>query len=117
MNLDTGVGWPAPSGQLIASVTAAARRAVAAELSNSEPEPTPAGCMACGRSIDTEKAKRGGRDRFCSDRCLDAFDGGWPVYGTTPADYVRVVEHRKLKSVPKTTRKARKRVVRPQRVP
>ena len=54
-----------------------------------------------------------GRDRFCSDRCLDAFDEGWPVYGTTPADYVRVVEHRKLKAVPRTTRKARKRVLRP----
>jgi hypothetical protein len=47
---------------------------------------------------------------------MAAFDAGWPVYGTTPADYVRVVEHRKLKTVPKTTRKARKRVLRPQRI-
>jgi len=30
-----------------------------------------------------------------------------------PADYVRVVEHRKLKVAPKTTRKARKKVLDP----
>jgi hypothetical protein len=61
--------------------------------------------MTC-RPIDAEKAKVGRRARFCSDRCMDAFDLGWPVYGTTIADYVRVVEHRKLKIAPKTTRKA-----------
>jgi hypothetical protein len=44
------------------------------------------------------------------------FDAGWPTYGTIPTDYVRVVEHRKLKTVPKT-RKARKMVLRPQGVP
>ena len=107
MNLDIG-------GRLIASMNTAARKAVIAELSN--PEPTRAGCMACGRSIDAQKARKGGWDRFCSERCQDAFDEGWPIYGTTPADYVRVVEHRKLKSVPKTTRKARKKVLRPQRI-
>jgi hypothetical protein len=35
-------------------------------------------CMTCGRSVDREKAaKLGGRRRFCSDRCMAYFDGGW----------------------------------------
>ena len=93
----------------------AARRCAAEALS--QPNPETSHCMTCGRPIDAEKAKLGGRARFCSDRCMAAFDAGWPVYGTTPADYVRVVEHRKLKVAPKTTRKPRKRVLRPQRVP
>src|SRR5215467_2812878 len=105
MNLDTG-------GRLIASVKTAARKAVVAELSN--PEPTRADCMACGRSIDAEKARRGGRDRFCSDRCLDAFDEGWPVYGTALADYATKTAHRKpMAPTTKAKRKPQKRTLQP----
>jgi hypothetical protein len=93
----------------------AARRTAAEALS--QPDLERAHCMTCGRPLDAEKAKLGGRHRFCSNRCMAAFDAGWPIYGMIPADYVRVVEHRKLKGAPKTTRKARKRVLRPQRVP
>src|SRR5215468_3751927 len=103
MNLDIG-------GQLIASVKTAARRAVVAEFSKSEP--TRADCMACGRSIDAEKAKRGGRDWFCSDRCMDAYDTGWPVYGTALADYATKTAHRKpMAPTTKAKRKPRKRIL------
>jgi endogenous inhibitor of DNA gyrase (YacG/DUF329 family) len=38
-------------------------------------------CMGCGRSLDAERVKLGGRARFCADRCVDAYDAGGPVYG------------------------------------
>jgi hypothetical protein len=45
-------------------------------------------CVTCGRGLDPEKAAAGGRARFCSGCCMDAYDAGWPVYGTTIADYL-----------------------------
>jgi hypothetical protein len=44
-------------------------------------------CTTCGRGLDPAKAAAGGRARFCSGCCMDAYDAGWPVYGTTIADY------------------------------
>src|SRR6266853_6782043 len=70
---------------LIETLSAAARAHAAAVLSETKPET--AACMACGRAVNAEPAKLGGRHRFCSDRCMDAYDAGWPVYGTTIADY------------------------------
>jgi hypothetical protein len=33
-----------------------------------------ADCMSCGREINPARAKLGGRDRFCSARCVDFYD-------------------------------------------
>jgi hypothetical protein len=44
-------------------------------------------CMTCGHGLEPARAAKGGRARFCSDRCMGAYDAGWPVYGTTIADY------------------------------
>jgi hypothetical protein len=57
----------------------------------------------------TEKAAVGGRARFCSACCMDAYDAGWPVYGTTIADYMTrpVVTRPRPNSVTKRSRKRR----------
>jgi hypothetical protein len=59
-----------------------------ARLTSPTPKPERANCMACGRAVNAERAKLGGRHHFCSGRCMDAYDAGWPMYGTTIADYV-----------------------------
>jgi endogenous inhibitor of DNA gyrase (YacG/DUF329 family) len=98
---------------LIETLTAAARDHTAAVLSETKPEK--AGCMACGRAVNAERAKLGGRQRFCSDRCRDAYDAGWPVYGTAIADYATKTAHRKPVAAPMITgkRKPRKRTLQP----
>ena len=58
-----------------------------ARLTAPIPKTERAHCMTCGHGLDPAKAAAGGRARFCSDRCMDAYDAGWPVYGTTIADY------------------------------
>jgi hypothetical protein len=58
-----------------------------ARLTTPIPKTERAHCMTCGRGLDPEKAAAGGRARFCSGCCMDAYDAGWPVYGTTIADY------------------------------
>jgi len=58
-----------------------------ARLTAPTPKTERAHCMTCGLGLDPAKAAAGGRARFCSDRCMDAYDAGWPVYGTTIADY------------------------------
>jgi hypothetical protein len=65
--------------------------------------------------LDAAKAAAGGRARFCSDRCMDAYDAGWPVYGTALADYATETAHRKPVAAPmtKAKRKPRKRVLQP----
>ena len=87
-------------------MAAAARSAVAAQLLEDD-RPARAHCMACGRDVNVEKAALGGRHRFCSTRCLEAFDAGWPVYGTTITDYQSAVAHRK--PTPSRTKTASKR--------
>jgi hypothetical protein len=74
------------SKKLIEAASAAARERVASALA--EPAPEKANCMCCGRSISAARAARGGAGRFCSPPCLRAFDRGWPIFGTTIADYV-----------------------------
>jgi hypothetical protein len=82
-------------------------------------QPTPnterAHCMTCGRALYPAKAAAGGRARFCSERCIEGFEAGWPVYGTALADYATKTAHRKPVAAPKTKakRKSRKRVLQP----
>jgi hypothetical protein len=66
-------------------------------------------CMICGRGLDPTKTAVGGRARFCSDCCMDAYDAGWPVYGTTIADYATrpVATRPRSNSVTKRSRKRR----------
>jgi hypothetical protein len=72
-------------------------------------------CMTCGRALNPAKAAAGGRARFCSDRCMHAYDAGWPVYGTAVGDYAAETAHRKPVAAPmtKAKRKHRKRVLQP----
>ena len=46
---------------------------------------------------------------------MDAYDAGWPVYGTTIADYATKTAHRKPVATPMTKpkRKPRKRTLQP----
>jgi hypothetical protein len=46
---------------------------------------------------------------------MDAYDAGWPVYGTALADYATETAHRKPVAAPmtKAKRKPRKRVLQP----
>jgi hypothetical protein len=66
-------------------------------------------CMTCGPGLDPAKAAKGGQARFCSGCCMDAYDAGWPVYGTTIADYATrpVATRPRLSSVTKRSRKHR----------
>jgi hypothetical protein len=99
---------------LIETLSAAARAHAAAVFSETKPET--AACMACGRAVNAEHANLGGgRHRFCSDRCVDAYDAGWPVYGTVAADYATKTAHRKPVAPPITRakRKPRKRNLQP----
>jgi len=98
---------------LIETLSAAARAHAAAVFSKTKAET--AACMACGRTVNAERAKLGGQHRFCSDPCLDAFDAGWPVYGTALADYATKTAHRKpmAASMTKAKRKPRKRTLQP----
>ena len=106
---------------LIETLSAAARVHAAAVLVETKPET--AACMTCGRAVNAEPAKFGGRHRFCSDRCMNAYDAGWPVYGTAIADYATKTAHRKPVAAPvnrhraatalKTKRKPRKRTLQP----
>jgi endogenous inhibitor of DNA gyrase (YacG/DUF329 family) len=98
---------------LIETLTVAARHRAAAVLSETKPET--AACMACGRAVNAERAKLGGRHRFCSDRCVNAYDAGWPVYGTAVADHATKTAHRKPMAAPmtKAKRKPRKRTLQP----
>jgi hypothetical protein len=57
-------------------------------LTTPTPKTERAHCMTCGRGLDPEKVAVGGRARFYSACCMDAYDAGWPVYGTTIADYM-----------------------------
>src|SRR5215467_12800721 len=102
---------------LIETLSAAARAQAAAVFSETKPET--ATCMACGRAVNAERAKLGGRHRFCSDRCIYAYDAGWPVYGTVIADYATKTAHRKPIAAPmtKTKRKPRKRILQPRIAP
>jgi hypothetical protein len=98
---------------LIETLSAAARAHAAAILSETKPET--AACMACGRAANAERAKLGGRHRFCSDSSMNAFDAGWPVYGTAIANYATKTAHRKPVAAPvtKAKRKSRKRSLQP----
>jgi endogenous inhibitor of DNA gyrase (YacG/DUF329 family) len=98
---------------LIETLSAAARAHAAALLSETRPET--AACTACGRAVNAARSKLGGRHRFCSDRCMDAYDAGWPVYGTAIADYATKTAHRKPVAIPMTKdkRKPRKRILQP----
>jgi len=98
---------------LIEALSAAARAHAAALLTETKPEA--AACMACGRAANSERAKLGSRHRFCSDRCMDAYDAGWPVYGTAIADYATKTAHRKPVAplMTKAKRKPRKRILQP----
>jgi endogenous inhibitor of DNA gyrase (YacG/DUF329 family) len=98
---------------LIETLSAAARAHAAAILSETKPET--AACMACGRAVNAERAKLGGRQRFCSDRCMEAYEAGWPAYGTALADYATKTAHRKPMAAPmtKAKRKPRKRTLQP----
>jgi hypothetical protein len=60
---------------LSVALAEAARVRVATNLT--EQPKRRAGCMTCGAGLDPEKAARGGRNRFCSGRCLSYFDAGW----------------------------------------
>jgi hypothetical protein len=79
------------------------------------PKTERAHCMTCGRGLAPAKAAAGGRARFCSERCMDAYDTGWPVYGTAVADCAIKTAHRKPVPAPltKAKRKPRKRVLQP----
>jgi hypothetical protein len=81
-------------------------------LSSQRPNPKR---QPCGRAANADRAKLGGRQRFCSDRCMDAYDAGWPVYGTAIADYATKTAHRKPVAIPmtKAKRKPRKRILQP----
>jgi hypothetical protein len=73
-----------------------------------------AACMTCGREVNAERVKLGGKHRYCSSRCMDAYDRGWPVYGTVLADYASQTAHRKPVVAPiKAKRKPRKRSLTP----
>jgi endogenous inhibitor of DNA gyrase (YacG/DUF329 family) len=98
---------------LIETLSAAARDHVTAVLAETKPQT--AACMACGRAVNAGRATLGGRRRFCSDRCIDAYDAGWPVYGTAIADYATKTAHRKpvLAPMTKAKRKPRKRTLQP----
>ena len=80
-----------------------------ARLTAPTPKTERAHCMTCGLGLDPAKAAAGGRARFCSDRCMDAYDAGWPVYGTTIADYAArpVATRPRPASVTKQSRKRR----------
>jgi hypothetical protein len=66
-------------------------------------------CMTCGRGLEPARAAKGGRARFCSGCCMDAYDAGCPIYGTTIADYVTrpVATRPRPNSVTKRSRKRR----------
>jgi hypothetical protein len=98
--------------KLAETLPAAAREHAAAAMAETTQK---AHCMACGRSVNAKRAKLGGRHRFCSDHCLDAYDAGWPVYGTALADYATKTAHRKpvAAPIPKLKRKPRKRALQP----
>jgi endogenous inhibitor of DNA gyrase (YacG/DUF329 family) len=86
-----------------------------AHLTAPAPKTQRAHCMTCGRALDPAKAAAGERARFCSDRCMSAYDAGWPVYGTAVADYATETAHRKPVAAPmtKAKRKPRKRTLQP----
>jgi hypothetical protein len=80
-----------------------------ARLTAPTSKPEHAHCMACGRAVNAERAELGGRHHLCSERCMDAYDAGWPVYGTTIADYATrpVATRPRPNSVTKRSRKRR----------
>jgi hypothetical protein len=80
-----------------------------ARLTAPTPNTERAHCMTCGRAVNAERAKLGGRHQFCSGCCMDAYDAGWSVYGTTIADYATrpVATRPRPNSVTKRSRKRR----------
>jgi len=84
-----------------------------ARWTQTDPKTERAYCMTCGQGLDPAKAATGGRTRFCSNRCMDAYDIGWPVHGTTFADYATKTAHRKPVAAPLAKRKPRKRTLQP----
>ena len=56
-------------------------KALIAAILAPRPKIETASCMMCGRGIIPERAAKGGRGRFCSDRCMAYFDEGSPRFG------------------------------------